>query len=63
MPRAALSEEQLADFRERAIDAATHLLADKGDKAAGKELKRKRKYITWLKEQVVFTRDRMKLHQ
>lgn len=30
MPRAALSEEQLADFRERAIDAATHLLADKG---------------------------------
>ncbi|MDP6111540.1 MAG: hypothetical protein QF437_12680 [Planctomycetota bacterium] len=37
--------------------------ATAGDKAAGKELKRKRKYITWLKEQVVFTRDRMKLHQ
>jgi len=30
MPRAALSEEQLADFRERAIDAATHLLAGQG---------------------------------
>lgn len=51
----------LENAEKRAADLRT--AAEAGDLDAGKQLDQAEKYVRWLKEQVVYTRERMALHE